>query len=744
MDHYPEKQLDEISLSFSRSDFVEGEKYDGLSLNTPGFPGNQRSNGQNAGAEDIPLDDDPLMPATTFRALLIGIFVSSIVAVIQQFFLFKPARSQVQPLFIQIVCLFLGRALEKIPGPGWWNPGPYTRKENTLSAIMATAASVGTLAVKMIASQELYDKRPFHFTTSMSIMMSSQFIGYGFAGILRGPFVYARQAVFPAILPSVAFIHSFHDHNKKTKDQIKFFKKGFYLISLYEILPQYLAPTLQAVSPFCLAWQNNEFIARQFGGVLSHQGLGMFSFSLEWNSISSLGPLYTPFSAQINQWFGILLGYILYNLAWEKSWWSGGKQNGFPFLNSQIFTKEGKLYNTSTIIDEEGKGNLARIKAFGAPYLASSFVLSNIATHLSVGAAISHCVLWGWNDIWSKISRGRKLGKKDVDPHQIICLSYKEVSMWVYLAMMYIAISLALLASLFSESGLPTIGLAVALVFAGILVIASAHLKSTTGVNLEVEPVIQMLGGMIFPNDSLGNMWFTTYGSASVSQSISMLQDLKLGQYMHLPPISVLTFQTIGTVVGVLFNYIVMSLVVGTNRDLLLSEFGSDVFTGVALEDFHSLATIWGLFTNQLFSAKGRYFIVPLSLCIGLLLPLPFFLLRKSFPKMKQVHIALVCESLASILCRANSGFTLSALAGFLSQFVAKRYYSNWFHKYNYVLSAALDGGAQVTAVLLGFAVEGGAGWKRVKIPQHPLNPATYPYTNRAPDYCMLIEKKIL
>jgi len=54
------------------------------------------------------------------------------------------------------------------------------------------------------------------------------------------------------------------------------------------------------------------------------------------------------------------------------------------------------------------------------------------------------------------------------------------------------------------------------------------------------------------------------------------------------------------------------------------------------------------------------------------------------------------------------------------------------------VLSAALDGGAQVTAVILGFVVEGGAGWKRLKFPQYFLNPATIPFRERAPDYCML------
>lgn len=76
----------------------------------------------------------------------------------------------------------------------------------------------------------------------------------------------------------------------------------------------------------------------------------------------------------------------------------------------------------------------------------------------------------------------------------------------------------------------------------------------------------------------------------------------------------------------------IMSLVVNTNREVLLSEYGSHVFTGVVLEDFQTQAVryvlllyrprsmfapnhswcsgwnvSWGIFARKLFSAGGRY-----------------------------------------------------------------------------------------------------------------------------------------
>jgi hypothetical protein len=40
-----------------------------------------------------------------------------------------------------------------------------------------------------------------------------------------------------------------------------------------EIFPQYIAPTLQAVNPFCLKWQDSLAVTRLFGGALAHEGL---------------------------------------------------------------------------------------------------------------------------------------------------------------------------------------------------------------------------------------------------------------------------------------------------------------------------------------------------------------------------------------------------------------------------------------------------------------------------------------
>ena len=56
-----------------------------------------------------------------------------------------------------------------------------------------------------------------------------------------------------------------------------------------------------------------------------------------------------------------------------------------------------------------------------------------------------------------------------------------------------------------------------------------------------------------------------------------------------------------------------------------------------------------------------------------------------------------------------SSVFTSFVLAVF-SQYYLRKYRATWFRKYNFLLSAALDGGTQIMIFVFTFAVGGGSG----------------------------------
>lgn len=158
-------------------------------------------------------------------------------------------------------------------------------------------------------------------------------------------------------------------------------------------------------------------------------------------------------------------------------------------------------------------------------------------------------------------------------------------------------------------------------------------------------------------------MYGALYGQHPMIQGIALLQDLKLGQYVKLAPrvtflmqimgkcsafigvYPVLTNLIIGTVVGAILNYVMMLSIIESNRDgmysalgiffspltlcsllALLSISGTRLWSGQNAQGYNSNAISWGALGPQMFGPGATYRMVPISLAIGVVLPLPFVL----------------------------------------------------------------------------------------------------------------------
>lgn len=92
-------------------------------------------------------------------------------------------------------------------------------------------------------------------------------------------------------------------------------------------------PLLTGVSIFCLANNHNLVFRNIFGGASNNEGMGLLSWSFDWNLIGSTC-LYNPIWLQINQDIGIILTYILMSAVYYGNVWNA-KQ--FPFMSQAIF-----------------------------------------------------------------------------------------------------------------------------------------------------------------------------------------------------------------------------------------------------------------------------------------------------------------------------------------------------------------------------------------------------------------------
>jgi hypothetical protein len=83
-----------------------------------------------------------------------------------------------------------------------------------------------------------------------------------------------------------------HFNTEITLKQVKFFWTAFTGMFIYEVIPAYMFPLLNAVNVFCLASQGAsqktvDIFTNIFGGASGNEGLGLLSFSFDWQYIGS-------------------------------------------------------------------------------------------------------------------------------------------------------------------------------------------------------------------------------------------------------------------------------------------------------------------------------------------------------------------------------------------------------------------------------------------------------------------------
>ncbi|PPQ75716.1 hypothetical protein CVT24_002577 [Panaeolus cyanescens] len=697
----------------------------------------------------ISLEDDPTLPVFTFRMWFLGTGLSCFGAVLGQIFYFRPQTVFVSQLFIQIIAYILGRVLEEIiPGPGnerdnlkmtdtrFWrfmNPGPFNIKEHVAITIFASTAADSALAISIFAADDLFYGIQPNAAIGIFTLIGSQLMGYGLGGVMRSFLVYPTYIVFPNLLPIVQLFDALHRGKKifMQKKRVKFFWMVFIGIFVWEWFPEYIAPTLTGISVFCLANRNSPWFTRIFGGAAGNEGLGMFALCLDWNYVGSgggsMGALFTPLSTQLSLYCGTVMCMIAFCVAFHQNAWNG--QN-FPFLSQQLFNLNGTRFNQRAILDENFKLDPAKLAEVGVPWFASSQVISKIGFNMAIGATVTHVFVWYGKDIVEVIRKYR--AGETYDPHLAKMKVYPEVPMWWYIAMFFASFAMAMSTSYAAKSGLPWWGLIVGLIISAIFLPFVITVYAITGFSPNIQHLVQMIGAAMIPGNPQANMYFTLYGYNTLDQARGLIRDLKMGQYTKLPPRVTFTVQSLGSIIGGLLNYVIMKTIISSRRDILLQVQGTNIWSGQQVQSFNSNAISWGALGSILYAPGGRYAIVPFGILIGLAVPIPFWLIHKRWPKINadKVVTPILCWTLGYLNVGINSSVFTTFMLAVFSQYYLRKYRPGWFRKYNFLLSAALDGGTQVMVFVFTFAVAGGSGHV-VDFPRWALNPPGNP------DYCM-------
>lgn len=454
---------------------------------------------------------------------------------------FKPQVVYVSVMFLTVIAQALGEFLSRIiPRKGvvgrWLNPFPWNRKEHTAAVLMASAASVSALSTEALTVQKLWYGGYPSTAAGVFITLSSQFIGYGVAGMMRTVLLYPTNMLYPANLPITTVMETLHKPKSETRKRFKVFWIVFAAIFCWEWFPEYIFPIMSAISIFCLADQHNLIFTNLFGGSQGNEGMGFLNVCFDWNYIAGFGsPLWMPMQTLFNSFIGYLGGITLSMVLYYSNIW---RAMDFPFMAQLLYdgssnTTNYVQYNETLIMNPDFTINSDSVDTVGVPYLTATYVNYLITTNVSLTATIVHMLLWNYSEIrlgwtWITLDKIKTLVKPDtyyfwkstgirteqekeeilnnptIDPHYRLMVDYAEVPSSWYFLVFVLSCVVGLVALYVMKSTLPWWGFFIGVGLLVFTMIFFGAQYAITGFTVNMQPVMQMLAGYMMPGRPLG------------------------------------------------------------------------------------------------------------------------------------------------------------------------------------------------------------------------------------------------
>ncbi|XP_002960906.2 oligopeptide transporter 4 [Selaginella moellendorffii] len=671
----------------------------------------------------VDVEDDPSQPVWTFRMWAIGILACAMLSFLNQFFSYRTEPLVITLTSAQIVALPIGRFMAavlptriyRVPFTGFefsLNPGPFNKKEHVLITIFANAGSAfgngGAYAVFIVDIIKAFYKRKIHFYTGLLLVITTQVLGYGWAGLLRKYLVEPASMWWPGNLVQVSLFKTLHDKESvKGLTRIQFFLIFLTVGFAYYALPGYLFSVLSSISWVCWAFPNS-VLAQQLGS--GFQGLGLGAIGLDWASASSyLGsPLVSPFFAIAN----VAVGYILIAYVMMPTFYWANIYNAktFPIFSSHLFTSKGQIYDIQKVVNDKFELDMAEYQRQGPIHMSTFFAMTYGFGFAAVASTITHVLCFHGKDIW-RMSRSALKSPPDV--HARMMQRYPTIPNLWFVILMLVSLGVAIATCLgFKEQiQLPWWGVILSCAIAATFTLPVGVITATTNITPGLNIITEYIVGYMLPGKPIANVVFKTYGYMSMTQALSFLSDFKLGHYMKIPPRSMFTVQIVGTIIAATVNMGVAWWLLNGIDNICDTEKlpASSPWTCPSDRVFFDASVIWGLVgPKRIFGSLGEYSQLSWFFLIGILAPIPVWILSRALPKvefLRYVNIPVILGATGYMPPATSVNYTTWITLGVVFNYFVYKYRKAWWKRYNYVLSAALDAGSAFMAVVLYFSL---------------------------------------
>lgn len=681
----------------------------------------------------VPISDDTTQSVWTFRMWVLGLLSCILLSFLNQFFSYRREPLIITQITVQVATLPIGRFMAAVlpttkfhlPGAGSrqfsLNPGPFNMKEHVLISIFANAGSAfgngSAYAVGIVNIIKAFYGRNISFVAAWLLIITTQVLGYGWAGLLRKYVVEPAHMWWPSTLVQISLFRTLHEKENEEGDHSdgkqRMSRSKFFVIALvcsfgWYLFPGYFFQTLQSISWVCWAFPKS-VTAHQIGS--GFNGLGIGAFTMDWSTVASFlfSPLICPFFAIVNVFVGYAL--ILY-LVIPVSYWGFNVYNArtFPIYSSDLFTASGQEYNITLIVNEKFEIDYGEYAKQGRINLSSFFALTYGFGFATIASTLTHVGLFYGREIYDRYRASSK-GKVDVHT-RLMKKNYKDIPSWWFYVLLAVTLLVSLALTIFMKKDIqmPFWGLifaaAIAFIFTLPISIITATTNQTPGLNIITEYIM----GLIYPGKPIANVCFKTYGYMSMTQAISFLSDFKLGHYMKIPPRSMFLVQFVGTIIAGTVNlsvawYLLSSIDHICHQD----KFSNSPWTCPNDRVFFDASVIWGLVgPRRIFGPLGNYGALNWFFLGGFMGPVVVWLFHRAFPKqawIPLINLPVLLGATAYMPPATAVNYNSWILVGTIFNFFVFRYRKMWWQRYNYILSAALDAGVAFMAVLLYLSV---------------------------------------
>ncbi|EGG10787.1 putative oligopeptide transporter [Melampsora larici-populina 98AG31] len=688
--------------------------------------------------------DDPTIPVLTFRMWVIGIFLVCLGTGVNQFFAQRMPTIGLSVTSAQLVAYPIGCMMAKyLPEkvfrignhPFTLNPGPFNMKEHMLISIMANVSFGGAFATDIIAVLRI--KRFFNNSAlaekigfQLTLVLSSQLIGYTLAGMTRKFLVYPPAMVWWGNLSEISVLRALHSTDKnQSVNGWRISRLRFFFIYSWTT---WIAPHNVKLSLIT--------------GTVSGLGLNPVP-TLDW-SFMALDPIIIPlwsivgFEALINVYAGACGGFLAICAIYFKNIRS---TSYLPINTWGVFDRYGAPYNTSMVLDGSGILDQARYEAYSPPYMSASGIVwvtheklfAILASYTAFFALYSsnvvHAALYyrryimsGFSHLFSsfqvsylfkklKRTSGEKLPKSNIqedtmysDVHCRLMQAYPEVPEWWFMLVGVVSIMMAIFMLKYYESEMPTMpiwGLAFSFAIALVLIVPIGIMSAVASVSATLNVLSELVAGYALVGRPLGLMLCKTYGYITTAQAIGYASDMKI------PPKALFVAQLSGTVLSSLISIAVLDWQIANIPDLC-SPTQSLHFTCPGLDAFFSSSVLWGVVgSRRMFTGPDApYRFCMYGFLIGAIAPVIPWIFSKIWPRSswRLVHTPVI---FSGFLCYGilNLGYYTPAipLALFFQRYVKKRC-AAWYEieKYALTLTAGISSGVAIFGLFYFFALQ--------------------------------------